>query len=58
MSNRLIIVQAKDYQIPWQIHSIESWRDPVTGEQETYIAGFSTKEKAEKAIAHLESLLS
>jgi hypothetical protein len=34
--------------LPWQWHAAEAWRDEVTGEATSYLAGFSTQEAAER----------
>lgn len=33
--------------MPYQWHAAESWIDPVTSEQTSYIAGFKTKAAAQ-----------
>ena len=34
--------------IPWQLHALESWRDPFSGRAETYLAGFSDEQTARR----------
>lgn len=32
--------------VPWQVHAVESCRDPFSGKAETYLAGFGEEETA------------
>ena len=38
------LLDCADPQLPFQVHALVEWTDPVTHEPESYLAGFATFE--------------